>query len=56
MDIKRAFETINRDLLINKLKGYGIAGIVFEWLIDYLDNRKQVVKYNEITSSEKLVE
>lgn len=53
LDFQRAFETINRSILIKKLKGYGIAGIVLKWFSNYLDGRKQVTKINKTVSSEK---
>lgn len=46
LDFKRAFETVNRNLLIMKLKKYGIEGIVLTWFISYLENREQMVKYS----------
>lgn len=52
LDLKRAFETIDRAILINKLKKYGIAAQALKWLIDYLENRKQVTKVNENISKE----
>lgn len=52
LDLKRAFETIDRGRLIQKLEGYGIKGVALSWLIDYLRNRKQVTKVNGETSSE----
>jgi hypothetical protein len=45
LDLKRAFETINRKLLIEKLKCYKVGGVVLKWLEDYLTNRSQVVIY-----------
>lgn len=54
LDFKRAFETINRQLLILKLKRYGLGSKIIEWFESYLDSRKQVVKYGETVSSEQL--
>lgn len=45
MDLKRAFETVDRDRLLDKLYHYGIRGRVLEWLRSYLNNRKQQVKF-----------
>ncbi|KMQ86893.1 rna-directed dna polymerase from mobile element jockey-like protein [Lasius niger] len=45
MDLKRAFETVDRDRLVEKLYQYGIRGVALEWLRSYLSNRKQQVKF-----------
>ena len=46
MDLKRAFETIDRERLLGKLYQYGIRGKVLEWLNSYLKNRTQQVRFN----------
>ena len=46
MDLKRAFETVDRELLIKKMLQYGIRGKVLEWFRSYLNNRKQRVWFN----------
>jgi Reverse transcriptase (RNA-dependent DNA polymerase) len=50
LDLKRAFETIDRDILLQKLYHYGIQGKVLEWLRDYLSNRTQVTRINDVSS------
>lgn len=52
LDLKRAFETVDRSMLIEKMYKYGIKGDVQKWFISYLVNRKQKVKYNNIISEE----
>ena len=44
VDLKRAFETIDRSILMTKIKKCGIGGRVFDWLNDYLLNRFQKTK------------
>ena len=44
LDFQRAFETIDRNLLIKKLANYGVNGRSLDWFKSYLKNRKQVVK------------
>ncbi|XP_070170427.1 uncharacterized protein, partial [Polyergus mexicanus] len=46
MDLKRAFETIDRERLLEKLYQYGIRGMVIEWLRSYLKDRTQQVQFN----------
>lgn len=56
LDYRRAFETINRDLLLRKLSTmYKIGGAVYEWLQDYLKDRFQKVRFNKSLSMEKKV-
>ena len=46
MDLKRAFETIDRERLLGKLYQYEFRGKVLEWLNSYLKNRTQQVRFN----------
>ena len=43
LDIKKAFDTINFDMLLHKLDYYGICGPCYKLLNSYLNNRKQYV-------------
>lgn len=52
LDFERAFETVNRNLLMRKLNKYGITGKVHKWFEMYLNNRKQV-KYGNAISGTK---
>ena len=45
IDLRKAFDTVNDDLLLEKLHGYGVTGGELDWFKDYLLNRKQLVDY-----------
>ena len=38
LDLKRAFEVVDREILLKKLKGFGIKGTVLNWFKSYLIN------------------
>ena len=51
MDLPKAFDTINRELLIAKLHAYGFSIDALEVLLSYLQDRWQRVKINATFSS-----
>ena len=55
MDLSKAFDTINHDLLLAKLKAYGFSLNAVELIRGYLKNRKQRVQINNRFSSENIV-
>jgi hypothetical protein len=52
LDFRRAFETVLKGGLIRKLDKYGVHGGVLDWFINYLENRRQVTKFNGNCSNE----
>lgn len=50
LDIKKAFDTVDANILLSKLHHYGFRGVAHDWLASYLTNRKQFVKCNKISS------
>lgn len=51
IDLKKAFDTINHDILINKLERYGIRETVLHWMESYLTDRRQFVKFVDCSPS-----
>lgn len=46
LDLKRAFETVDRAQMTLKLHEIGVRGVELKWFESYLDSRKQQTKFN----------
>lgn len=55
LDLAKAFDTVNHNILLNKLYKYGIRGIAYDLIKNYLTDRLQVVKINKIISKKCVV-
>ena len=50
IDLRKAFDTIDHSLLLQKMERYGIRGVTNDWLKSYLNNRLQYVDINNTAS------
>ena len=55
LDLKKAFDTVDHNMLLTKLQYYGIRGSCHNWFTSYLSNRTQTCLMNSFMSSPKLV-
>ena len=51
MDLSKAFDTLNNELLIAELLANGFDRVLFKLINDYLSNRWQRTKINKSSSS-----
>lgn len=50
IDFKKAFDTVNHDILLNKMHAIGIRGVALDWFRSYLTGRSQRVRVAECVS------
>ena len=55
LDLSKAFDSINHNLLINKLAKLGLANTSLGWCQSYLQGRTQKTKFKHYTSTEETI-
>ena len=56
VDLQKAFDTVDHNILLSKLEFYGIRGIANQWFKSYFNNRKQFVTIDGINSGEAIMQ
>ncbi len=51
LDISKAFDSLDQDILLQKLDAYGFRGPIYHWLKSFIKNRFQCVVYNSVQSN-----
>ena len=51
IDLKKAFDTVDHDILLQKIGEYGVIGLEHIWFSSYLKNRRQLCKVNGVASN-----
>ena len=55
IDLKKAFDTVDHKILLDKLNYYGFRGIVNQWFSSYLTYRTQTTEINSHISDKEVV-
>ena len=50
MDLMKAFDTVDHDILLKKMQKYGVSGNELAWFTSYLQDRRQLCKVNGVSS------
>ena len=55
LDLSKAFDTVNHDILLDKPEYYGFSGMLLERFRNYLTNGKQIVSYRSVKSKSFII-
>ena len=55
IDLWKAFDSVDHDILISKGESYGLKDIELDWFRNYLTDRKQLVSFGKEISDPYLI-
>ena len=55
LDLSKAFNTLDHQILFTKLEHYGIRDVALQWIKSYFSCRRQVVQINQTRSSTQTI-
>ena len=56
LDYSRAFNTVNHEILLRKMRMYGLSEHVCKWFVNYFEDRVQYTKVGSVLSSGENIE
>ena len=55
VDLKKAFDTVDHEILFKKLNMYGVTGLKHDWFTSYFENRKKFCRIGGTSSDVKRI-
>ena len=55
LDLTKAFDTLDHEILFAKLEHYGIRDVALQWIKSYFSYRRQFVRINQTCSSTQTI-